>query len=37
MDAMVEEAREKGYKMADIKDLDGERKLSVTGNAKETV
>lgn len=37
LDAMVEEAREKGYKMSDIKDVEGDRKLSVTGSAKEQV
>lgn len=37
LDAMVDEARERGYKMNDIKDVDGDRMLSVTGSAKEEV
>lgn len=37
LDAMVEEAREKGLKANDVKNLEGERNLSVTGSAKEQV
>lgn len=36
LDAMVEEAREKGVKMADV-SASGERKLSITGSANEQV
>lgn len=36
LDAMVDEAREKGFKMTDIKDVDeADRKLSIHASVKE--